>query len=100
MATSDLLKVGKGELQAHAVQVRSCASQMDQTISQTQQRVQALLDSWLGLGANAFGDLFADWHRAAQTCHDALMAVATRLERSGQSYDEHDQAIAGAIRAQ
>jgi WXG100 family type VII secretion target len=99
MATSDLLKVGRGELQAHAVQVRSCAGQMDQAISQTQQRVQALLDSWLGLGASAFGDLFAEWHRAAQTCHDSLMAVATRLERSGQAYDEHDQAVAGAIRA-
>jgi WXG100 family type VII secretion target len=100
MATSDLLKVGKGELQAHAVQVRSYAGQMDQTITQTQQRVQALLDSWLGLGASAFGDLFTEWHKAAQTCHDSLMAVATRLEKSGQSYDEHDQAIAGAIRAQ
>ena len=61
--------------------------------------LQALLDSWLGLGASAFGDLFAEWHRAAQTCHDSLMAVATRLERSGQAYDEHDQAVAGAIRA-
>lgn len=100
MASSDLLKVGKGELQAHAGQVRSLAGQMDQTISQTEQRVQALLNSWAGLGAIAFGDLFADWHRAAQTCHDLLMAVATRLERSGQSYDDHDQAVAGALRAQ
>lgn len=100
MASSDLLKVGKGELQAHAGQVRSLAGQMDQTISQTEQRVQALLNSWAGLGAIAFGDLFADWHRAAQTCHNSLMAVATRLERSGQSYDDHDQAVAGALRAQ
>jgi uncharacterized protein YukE len=53
MVSSDLLKVGKGELQAHAVRVRSLAGQMDQTISQTEQRIQALLDSWLGLGATA-----------------------------------------------
>ena len=100
MATSDLLKVGRGELQAHAIQVRSCAAQMDQTVAHTQQRVQSLLDSLLGLGATSFGDLFSEWHRAAQTCHDALMGIATRLERSGQAYDEHDQAVASAIRAQ
>ena len=100
MASSDLLRVGRGELQAHAVQVRGLAGQMDQTIAQTEQRIQALLDSWFGLGAGAFGDHFADWHRAAQTCHDSLMAVAARLERSGQSNDDHDQAVAGALRTQ
>ena len=45
MASSDLLRVGRGELQAHAVQVRGLAGQMDQTIAQTEQRIQALLDS-------------------------------------------------------
>ena len=100
MAGSDLLKVGKGELQSNAAQVRSYASEIDQTLARTQQRVQTLLESWLGLGANAFNDLFAEWNAGARQCHDSLVAIATRLERSGMSYDEHDQSVASAIRAQ
>ena len=100
MAGTDTLKVGKGELQSQAQQIRGYASQMDQTLSQTQSRVQALLDSWLGLGANAFGDLFSQWHGAAQQCHDSLMAIASRLQASGREYDEQDQSIASAIRSQ
>ena len=92
MAVSDPLELGRCELQAHAIQVRRLAGEMDQTSSRTEQRVQALLDSWAGLGAVAFGDLFADWRRAAQTCHDSLMAVASRLERSGQACADPDHA--------
>ena len=99
MAGTDLLKVGKGELQQNAGQIRSFASEMDQSIARTEQRVRALLESWLGLGANAFNDLFAEWNKGARQCHESLMAIATRLERSGTSYDEHDASIAGAIRS-
>jgi WXG100 family type VII secretion target len=99
MAGSDLLKVGKGELQGNAAQVRSLAAEMDQNIARTEQRVRTMLESWLGLGANAFGDLFTQWNSGARQCHDSLIAIATRLERSGTSYDEHDQAIASAIRS-
>lgn len=100
MAGSDVLKVGKGELQVNAAQVRGYASELDQTLARTQQRVQALLDSWLGLGAGAFNDLFQEWNQGARQTHDALTAIATRLERSGTAYDEHDQAVASAIRSQ
>ncbi|MBV8195176.1 MAG: WXG100 family type VII secretion target [Candidatus Dormibacteraeota bacterium] len=100
MAGSDLLKVGKGELQANAAQVRNYAAEIDQTLARTQQRVLAMLESWLGLGANAFNDLFAEWNSGARQVHDSLLGIATRLERSGTSYDDHDQAIASSIRSQ
>ncbi len=99
MSVTDTLRVGKGELQAQAQQIRGCAAQMDEMLTQTQGRVQALLDSWLGLGAGAFADLFAEWRRAAQQCHEALMTIAARLQSSGQAYDEQDQSIAAALRA-
>ncbi|MGA8016624.1 MAG: WXG100 family type VII secretion target [Candidatus Dormiibacterota bacterium] len=100
MALTDTLRVGKGELQAQSQTILGCAGQMDQTLAQTQSRVQSLLDSWLGLGANAFSDLFAQWHSAAQQCHDSLTAIASRLQASGQAYDEQDQSVAAAIRSQ
>lgn len=100
MAGSETLKVGRGELQANAVQVRGYAADIDQTLARTQQRVQALLESWLGLGAGAFSDLFQEWNQGARQVHESLVAIATRLERSGTAYDEHDQAVAGAIRSQ
>ena len=100
MAGSDMLKVGKGELQANAAQVRSYASEIDQTLARTQQRVQAMLESWLGAGATAFGDLFQEWNQGASKVHESLLAIATRLERSGTAYDEHDAAVANAIRSQ
>jgi len=99
MAMSGTLRVGKGELQAQAQQIRGYATQMDQTLAQTQSRVQGMLDSWLGLGASAFGDLFAEWRGAAQQCHQTLLAIASRLQASGQAYDEYDQSIAAAMRA-
>lgn len=100
MAGSDVLKVGKGELQANAAQVRSYASEIDQTLARTQQRVQAMLESWLGQGAGAFNDLFQEWNKGATQVHESLVAIATRLERSGTAYDEHDQSVAAAIRSQ
>jgi WXG100 family type VII secretion target len=99
MAAVGTLRVARGELQAQAQTIRGLAGQMDDALSQTQRRVQAMLDSWLGLGAGAFGDLFAEWHRAAQQCHESLVAIAARLEASGQAYDEQDQSVASAIRS-
>ena len=100
MAGTDTLRVGRGDLETQAQQIRGCVSQMDQTLSQTQSRVQAMLETWLGLGANAFGDLFTQWHSAASQCHESLTAIANRLQASGQAYDEQDQAVASAIRSQ
>ena len=44
MAVTDTLKVGKGELQAQSQTILGYAGQMDQTLAQTQSRVQSLLD--------------------------------------------------------
>lgn len=100
MVGGDVLKVGKGELQANAAQVRNYASEIDQTLVTTRNRVQAMLESWLGQGASAFSGLFSEWDSGARQVHDSLLAIATRLERSGTAYDDHDAAIASAIRSQ
>lgn len=100
MAGGDMLKVGRGELQANAAQVRNYASEIDQTLATNRNRVQAMLESWLGQGAQAFSGLFAEWDSGARQVHDSLLAIATRLERSGTAYDEHDAAVASAIRSQ
>ncbi len=44
MALTDTLRVGKGELQAQSQTILGCAGQMDQTLAQTQSRVQSLLE--------------------------------------------------------
>lgn len=100
MAGGDVLKVGKGELQANASQVRNYASEIDQTLATTRNRVQAMLESWLGQGALAFSGLFTEWDSGARQVHDSLLAIATRLERTGTSYDDHDASVASAIRSQ
>ena len=100
MAGGDVLKVQKGELQANAAQVRNYAADIDQTLATARNRVSAMLESWLGQGAMAFSGLFSEWDAGARQVHDSLLAIATRLERSGSAYDEHDAAIATAIRSQ
>lgn len=99
MASSDTLRVGKGELQAHAAQIRGQAADMDQAIQSCQTRVRALLDSWTGLSAGAYDDLFTQWYNSGRQCHEALMQIAQRVETSGQSFDEHDTALASKLRA-
>jgi WXG100 family type VII secretion target len=100
MAGGDMLKVGKGELQANAAQVRNYAADIDQTLATTRNRVANLLESWLGQGATAFSGLFAEWDKGAQQVHESLLGIAQRLERSGTAYDDHDDAVASAIRSQ
>ena len=100
MAGTDVLKVGKGELQANASQVRSYASEIDQTLASARNRVSAMLESWLGQGSVAFSGLFSEWDAGARQVHDSLLAIASRLDRSGAAYDEQDAAVASAIRSQ